>query len=180
MWSLILCNNYEPFLRLCYVMKSGFYITTSKDQLSGWTGKKLQNTSQSQTWTKKRSWSLFDSLLPIWSTIAFWILVTQQTFSTFFPLLFSHSVMSNSCDSMDYSMPGFPVLHHLPELAQTHVHPVDDAIQSSHPLSSPSLPAFDLSQHEGLFQWVSYLHQAAKVLELQHQSFQWIFRVDFL
>ena len=75
---------------------------------------------------------------------------------------------------MDCSTPGFSVLHHLPELAQTHVHPVDDAIQSSHPLSSPSLPALDLSQHQGLFQCDSSLHQVAKVLELQlqHRSFQ--------
>ena len=85
------------------------------------------------------------------------------------------------CDPMHCSMPGFPVLHHLPELGQTHVHWVSDAIQSSHPLLFPS-PALSLSQHQGLFQWVCSLHQVAKVLELQlqHQSFQWIFRVDFL
>ena len=76
--------------------------------------------------------------------------------------------------------PGFLVLHHLPELAQICVHWVSDAIRPSHPLSSPSPPAFNLSQHEGLFQWVSSSHQAAKGLELQLQSFQWIFRVDFL
>ena len=74
---------------------------------------------------------------------------------------------------MDFSTPGFPVLHHLPELAQTHVHWISDAILLSHPLSSPSLPAFDLSQHQGLFQWVSSSHEVAKVLELQlqHHSF---------
>ena len=80
---------------------------------------------------------------------------------------------------MDCSMPGFPVHHQLQELAQIHVHQVSDAIQPSHPLLSPS-PAFNLSQHQGLFQWVSSLHQVAKVLELQPQSFQWIFRTDFL
>ena len=85
-------------------------------------------------------------------------------------------------DSMECSMPGFPILHHLMELAQTHIHWIGDAIRPSHPLSSPSPPAFSLSQHQGLFQWVSSFHQVAKVLEfqLQHQSFQWIFRVDFL
>ena len=85
------------------------------------------------------------------------------------------------CDPMDCSMPGFPVHYQLPELAQTHVHRVSDAIQPFHPLSSPS-PAFNLSQHQGLFQWVISLYQVAKVLEfqLQHQSFQWIFRTDFL
>ena len=78
------------------------------------------------------------------------------------------------CDPMDCSTPGFPVFDCLPELVQTHVCQVGDAIQPSHPLSSPSPCAFSLSQHQGLFQWVSSLHQVAKILELQlqHQSFQ--------
>ena len=80
------------------------------------------------------------------------------------------------CDPTNHSMPGLPVHHQLPEFTKTHSHWVGDAIQPSHPLSSPPVPAFNLSQHQGLFQWVSYLHQVAKVLELQHQSFQWIFR----
>ena len=77
------------------------------------------------------------------------------------------------CNSMDCSTPGFPVHHQLPELAQTHVHQVSDAIQPSHPLSSPSPPAFNLSQHQALFKWVSSSHQVTKVLEfqLQYQSF---------
>ena len=70
---------------------------------------------------------------------------------------------------MDCCTPGFPVHHQLPELAQTHVCQVGDAIQPSHLLLSPSPPAFSLSQHQGLFQWVSSLHQVAKVLELQLQ-----------
>ena len=76
---------------------------------------------------------------------------------------------------MDHSMPGFPVNHQLPEFTQTHVHWVGDAIQLSHPLLSPSPPALNLSQHQGLFKWVSSLHQVAKVFEfqLQHQSFRW-------
>ena len=84
------------------------------------------------------------------------------------------------CDPMDCSTPGFPVHHQLLEFAQTHTHWVSNAIQSSHPLSSPSTPAFNLSQYQGLFQWVSSLHLVARALELKHQSFQWIFRVDFL
>ena len=68
---------------------------------------------------------------------------------------------------MDCSTPGFPVQQQLPELAETHVHRVGDAIQPSHPLSSPSPPAFNLSQHQGLLQGVSSLHQIAKVLEFQ-------------
>jgi len=85
------------------------------------------------------------------------------------------------CDPMDCSMPGFPVLHYLPEFAQTHLPWVSDAIQPSHPLSSCSSPALSLSQHQGLFHWVGSLHQAVKTLELQlhPKSFQCIFRVDF-
>ena len=83
----------------------------------------------------------------------------------YFTVQFSHSVVSNSLWPMDGSMPGFPVHHQLPELVQTCVHQVGDAIQPSHPLSSPSSPTFNLSQHQGLFQWVSSSHQMAKVLE---------------
>ena len=86
------------------------------------------------------------------------------------------------CYPMDCSTPGLPDLHQLPELPQTHVNWVSDAIQPSHPLSPSSPPAFNLSNHQDLFQWVSSSHQVAKLLEiqLQHQSFQWIFRTDFL
>ena len=91
------------------------------------------------------------------------------------------------CDPMNHSMPGLPVHHQIPEFTQTHVHQVGDAIQPSHPLSSPSPPALNLSQHQGLFQWVNSSHQVARVLEfqLQHQSFQWtprsyLFRIYWL
>ena len=73
------------------------------------------------------------------------------------------------CNSKDYSMSSFPVHHQLSEFAQTHLHQVGDAIQPCHPLLSASPPAFSLSQHQGLFQWVSSSHQVAKVLQLQHQ-----------
>ena len=91
-------------------------------------------------------------------------------------------LFAKSQDSLDCNMTGIPVHHQLPEFAQTHVHRVGVTIQLSHPLLSPSPPAFILAQYQGLFQWFSYLHQIAKVLEfqLQHQSFQWIFRTDFL
>jgi len=94
--------------------------------------------------------------------------------------------VTQSCSTprnpMGCSMPGFPVHHQLPELTQTHVHRVGDAIQISHLLSSPSPPTFNLSQHQGLFKWVSSSHQVAEVLafQLQHLSFQWIFRTDWL
>ena len=81
---------------------------------------------------------------------------------------------------MDCSTPGFPVHRQLPELTQTQAHRVSDVIQLSHPLSSPSPPAFNLSEHQGLFPGVSSWHQVAKGLEFQHQYFQSIFRTDFL
>ena len=86
------------------------------------------------------------------------------------------------CDPMNHSTPGLPVHHQLLESTQIHIHWVGDAIQLFHSLLPSSAPAFNLSQHQGLFQWVSSLHQVARVLEfqLQHQSFQWIFRNDFL
>ena len=79
-------------------------------------------------------------------------------------------------DPMDCSMPGLSVHHQLLESTQTHVQWVGDAIRPSHPLLSPSPPAFNLSQHQGLSKWISSSHQVAKVLEFQHQSFQWTFR----
>ena len=86
------------------------------------------------------------------------------------------------CDHVNRSRPGLLVHHQLPEFTQTHVHWVGDAIQPSHPLLSPFPLAFNLSQHQGLFQWLGSSHKVAKVLEfqLQHQHFQWIFRTDFL
>ena len=112
---------------------------------------------------------LFDSIQPClqFSSVQF-TLVTQSC-----PTL---------CDPMDCSRPDIPVHLQLPGFAQTHVHRVGDAIQPSHLLSSPSPPALNLSQHQGLFEWVSSSHQVAKVLEfqLQHQSFQWTPRTDLL
>ena len=113
----------------------------------------------------------------LWSTV-------KRNWSFLISVQFSS--VSQSCPTlwnpMDCSTPGFPVHQQLPELAQTHVHQVGYAIQTSHSLFSPSPPAFNLSQHWILFQWVSSSNQVAKVLEfrLQHPSFQWIFRTDFL
>ena len=84
------------------------------------------------------------------------------------------------CDPMDCSTPGLPVPHHVPELAQVHVHCIGDAVRPSHPLTPSSPSALNLSQHQGLFQWIVCSHQMTKILELQaqHQTLQWIFRVD--
>ena len=118
--------------------------------------------------------------------------VSSHAFSTSLPprlyslfsLHFSSVAQSclTLCNLMDCSKPGLPVHHQLPEFTQTHVHWVGDAIQPSHPISSPSPPVLNLSQHQGLFKWVHSSHQVAKVLEsqLQHQSFQWTFTTDFL
>ena len=79
------------------------------------------------------------------------------------------------CDPMNCSTPGLPDHHQLPEFTQSHAHQVSDAIQPSHPLSSPSPPAVNPSHHQGLFQWVNSSHEVGKVLEFQpqHQSLQW-------
>ena len=95
---------------------------------------------------------------------------------------FSHSVVSDSLRPHEpqHTRPPCPSL--TPGVHPTHVHRVGDSIQSSHPLSSPSPPALNLSQHQGLFKWVSSLHQVARVLEFQfaHQSPQWTPRTDLL
>ena len=113
----------------------------------------------------------------------FWI---EQMVKVILGSSFQFSSVTQSCPTlchpMNGSTPGLPVHHQLLEFTQTHVHWVGDAIQPSHPLSSPSPPALNLSQHQGLFQWVSSSHQVAKVLEfqLQNQSFQWTPRTDLL
>ena len=123
-------------------------------------------------------------LLGTWIYSTFWSGCDSMVLSMVkcISVQFSHSVMSDSMRPMDNSTPGLPVHHQLPEFTQTYVHWVGDAIQPPCPLPSSSLPTFTLSQHQGLFQWVSSLNPVAKVLEfqLQHQSFHWIFRVDFL
>ena len=104
---------------------------------------------------------------------------TKKLFSS---VQFTRSVMSKSFQPHANSMPGLPVHHQLPVFTQTQLHWVRDAFQSSHSLSSPSFPAFNLCQHQGLFKWVSSSHQVAKVLQfqLQHESFQWTPRTDFV
>ena len=104
------------------------------------------------------------------------------------PVQFSSVTQScpTLCDSLDCSTPGLPVHHQLLEFTQTHVHWVSDAIQSSHPLSSPSPPAFNLSQHQGLYKWVSFSHQVAKYwsysfsISPSNEHSGLIFRMDWL
>ena len=149
----------------------------------------LENSMERAAWratvhgvTKSRTWLSMHA-----AHIGVWLLYNVVLTSTV-----QHSESASSVQSisrvwlfatpMDYSTPGLPVHHQLPEFTQTHVHWVRDAIQSSHPLSFPSSPAFNLSQHQDLYKWVNSSHQVAKVLEfqLQHQSFQWTLRTDLL
>ena len=112
-----------------------------------------------------------------------WILTTVSSVQ-FSSVQFSSVAQSypTVCDPMNHSTTGLPVHHQFPEFTQTHVHWVGDAIQPSHPRSSPSPPAPNPSQHQGLFQWVNSSHKVAKVLEfqLQNHSFQRNPRVDLL
>ena len=98
--------------------------------------------------------------------------------------MYVHSCIqfSSVAQSVNCSMSGLPVHHQLPEFTQIYVHRVGDAIQPFDPLSSPSPPAPNPSQHQGLSQWVNSSHEVARVLEfqLQHQSFQWTPRTDLL
>ena len=102
-----------------------------------------------------------------------------RSFDTFCSCCLVAKSCPTLCNPMDCSMPGFFVLHYLLEFAQIHVHWVHDAIQPSHLLLPPHPPS-KLPHHQGIFKWAGSSHQVAKVLQLQHQSFQWIFRVDFL
>ena len=124
-------------------------------------------------------------LLPsITFLLSIWVPCWRSWSQLALKIMHQFSSVTQSClrDPISCSMPGFPVHHQLPKLTQIHVHWVGDAIQPSHLLSPPSPPTFNLFQHQGLSQGVSSPHQVAKVLELQlqHQSFQGIFRTDFL
>ena len=123
--------------------------------------------------------SLF-SLLLFCSLISSWPL-TEHLLWAWVQFISVSQLCPTLCDPMNRSTPGLPVHHQLPEFTQIHVHLVGDAIQPSHPLSSPS-PALNPSQHQSLFQWVNCSHEVVKVLEFQpqHQSFQWTPRTDLL
>ena len=125
----------------------------------------------------------------MWLLVNYWINKNNRMLSFLYKVIFSSvaQLCPILCDPMYRSTPVLPIHHQLPESTQIHVHWVGDAIQPSYPLSSPSPPALNFSQHQGLLKWVSSLHQVVKVLEfqLQHQSFQWIpgmisFRKDWL
>ena len=122
-------------------------------------------------WLNEEQCSCLSSYFWIWRS-TFWIYPIPLNFSIL-PQLSSvrFSSVTQSCptlcDPLNYSMPGLPVHHQLPEFTRTHIHRVSDAIQPSHPPSSPSPSAPNPSQHQSLFQWVNSSHEVAKVLEFQ-------------
>ena len=128
--------------------------------------------------------SIFFKFICVFNLYKSEILSTSFNLPLFLQFILSSVSQSCStpCDPMNLRMPGFPVYNQRLKSTQTHVHWVGVAIQPSHHLPSPSPPALNLSQHQGLFKWVSFAHQVTKVLgfQLQHQSFQWIFRTDLL
>ena len=135
------------------------------------------------TWSFiKLHWLFFQNILSLFHWIV--SLAVSSIHWSFIPSVsVQFSLVALSCLTLrphGLCMPGLPVHHQLLEFIQTHIHWVSDAIQPSHPLSSPSPPAFNLSQHQGPFRWISSSHQVAKVLEFQpqHLSFQWIFRTN--
>ena len=156
----------------------GLLIFTAKGpgSISGWVTKIPQVARHGQKKRQKTQLCLLQVLIffPKWrksqSQWLLYLLLWISSVTVPLNILFSSVAQSCPaiCDPMDCSMPGLPVQHQLPELAQTHVYRVGDAIQPSHPLSSPFPPAFNLSQHQGLIKWVSSSHQVATVLELQH------------
>ena len=121
--------------------------------------------------------NIYFALLTMPKPFTVWITISLGS-----PVQFSCSVMSDSLQPHGLQHARPPCPSPTPGVTQTHLHWVDDAIHPSHPLSSPYPPALNLSQHQGLFQWVSSLHQVAKVLEFQpqHQSFQWTPRTGLL
>ena len=143
---------------------------------------KIRNSSEKDLFSNAANSKCFPSLQKTFHTN---ILCCHKFYDLRFYLIILHWIMFQSVKLLSgvwlFAHQASLSSPHL-ELAQTNVHWVDDAIQTSHPLSSPSLPAFNFSQHQGLFQWVGSSHEMAKLLELQfqHQSFWWTFRIDFL
>jgi len=136
----------------------------SSRQLGLWRNKSLRNPwnyTKEPISSEARNWGLSQVYLDFLGRRPTGLKALHKSFSSVQSLNRVHTL----CDPVNRSTPGLPVHHQLPEFTQTHVHRVSDAIQPSHPLSSPSPPALNLSQHQGIFKWVSALHQVAKILE---------------
>ena len=174
MRKCLIISDFKPEVLLIPGVFLAFWVMSSK-YCSGY---HLPSPRSVSTSLAKETWNVC-----IWiNTCHFYKYLLMSTSISSFETCSVTQLCPTFCNPVDCSTPGFSVFHHLLEPAQTHVYWVNDAIQPSHPLLSPSPPAFNLSQHQGLFQWVGSSHQVAKVLELQlqQQSFQLIFRVGFL
>ena len=170
-WDLVLTPL--PTAQVSYMLKSSIQPNLT------FTGHQQQR----QEGAQKSSYSLTYINIPHQKMYSSgWEMVSFYSFDLHFSQFSSVTQSCPTLRSHGLQYTRLPCHHQLPESTQTHTHWVGDAIQPSHPLLSLSLPAINLSQHHGLFKWASSLHQVAKVLEfpLQHQSFQWIFRTDFL
>ena len=174
-YNTLIHEHIQSFWFLCIKIKS---CTRVRNQ----TGLRwfLSNIVMSSAWRQKAMSTVFWHRVPPKETLPGKVAFISNGYRIQFSSVTQSCLIF--CDPMNCSMPGLTVHHQLPESTQTHVHWVGDAIQPSHPLSSPSPPALNLSQHQGHFQWVSSSHQVAEVLEfqLQHQSFQWTPRTDLL
>ena len=167
----------NPGIESCLHCRQMLYPLSHQESPTGEEGRAITNTSRkNKAAGPKQKWCSAVDVSHGEGKKQYWIGTCNTQFSSV------AQSCPTLCNPMDCSTPGFPVHHQLPEHTQTHVHHVDDAIQPAHPLSSPSPPTFNLSQNQGLFKWVSSSHQVAKVLEfqLQHQSIQWLFTIDFL
>ena len=162
------------YLWLCY-MYGDMVVCLSK--ISGFSFLSLQTSKQYDYSEPIGLWEINNASSQI-------VILMYNKYSTNFRLQFSSvtQLCPTLCNPMNHNTPGLPAHQQLLEFTQTHVHRVGDAIQPFHPLSSPSPPAPNPSQHQGLFQRVNSSNELAKVLEfqLQHQSFQWTPRTDLL
>ena len=167
------------------IFLSGLYLSNASIAWASLAAQTVNNLPATHdTWIQPLGWKdpLEKGMANHYSILAWRISWTKEPDG----LQYQFSSVAQSClilwDPTYCSTPGLPVHNQLPKPTLTHVHRVSDVIQPSHPLLSPSPPAFNLPQHQGLFKWVSSSNQVAKLLEfqLQHQSFQWIFRTDLL
>ena len=165
--SLIIWGHLVPWIHRAFAGANIFSVTCPAGHCQLVLGRPWPKLGQSAPsfwmwdWRRVTSWSQSARTFPV---LGLTVPCPEKPLSQFSSV---PQLCLTLCDPMDYSMPGFPVHHQLPEPTYTHVHHLGDAIQPSHPLSSPSPPAPNPSQHQSLFQWVNSSHEVAKVLEFQ-------------